>query len=128
MSPILPENRGLYPADWPEIRERIRKRAGNQCERCGVPNHAFGWRDGEGYFHILARNASWSEIDRERFRRGRCFKIVCTVAHLYHDPRDCRDDVLAFLCQRCHNRHDAPVRAARRREKLLDRAGQQRLF
>jgi len=26
------------------------------------------------------------------------------------DPANCADDNLAALCQRCHNRHDAPMR------------------
>lgn len=38
--------------------------------------------------------------------------IVLTVAHLNHTPEDCRDENLLHLCQGCHNRYDAPVRAA----------------
>lgn len=30
--PIKPENRDRYPADWPQIRERILRRAGGRCE------------------------------------------------------------------------------------------------
>lgn len=37
--PIKPENRGRYPKDWKQIRERILLRAGNRCEFCGVENH-----------------------------------------------------------------------------------------
>ncbi|MCW3657580.1 hypothetical protein K6L27_05280 [Burkholderia cenocepacia] len=36
--PIKPENRGRYPANWPEIRARILARAGNCCEQCRVAN------------------------------------------------------------------------------------------
>ena len=36
--PILPENRCLYPDDWPDVRERILLRAGNRCEQCDKPN------------------------------------------------------------------------------------------
>lgn len=28
-----------YPANWGEVRREIPARAGNRCERCGVPNH-----------------------------------------------------------------------------------------
>lgn len=38
--------------------------------------------------------------------------IVLTVAHLDHQPENCADDNLLHLCQGCHNRYDAPVRAA----------------
>lgn len=117
--PILPENRGLYPDDWPEIRERIRKRAGDRCEWCGAKNHAIGWRDDSGKF--------WEDPYFKRDGQKE-IKIVGTTAHLNHDPTDNRDENLAFLCQRCHNRHDAPVRAARRREKVLDKMGQTRLW
>lgn len=33
--PIRPENRDRYPPDWPEIRARILRRAGNRCELRG---------------------------------------------------------------------------------------------
>jgi hypothetical protein len=37
--------------------------------------------------------------------------IVLTVAHVTNDdPADCRDENLAALCQRCHNRHDSRSR------------------
>lgn len=49
--PIKPENKDKYPDNWFEIRERIRKRAGDRCEFCGVHNHAMGYRDKEGVFH-----------------------------------------------------------------------------
>lgn len=38
--------------------------------------------------------------------------IVLTVMHLNHQPEDCGDDNLLHGCQGCHNRYDAPVRAA----------------
>lgn len=39
--------------------------------------------------------------------------IVLTIAHVSNpDPMDCREENLAALCQRCHNRHDVPMRRA----------------
>jgi hypothetical protein len=36
----MPCDYSRYPANWfTEIRPRILARAGDQCERCGVPNH-----------------------------------------------------------------------------------------
>ena len=47
-------------------------------------------------------------------------RIVLTVAHVHDpDPANCADDNLAHWCQRCHNRHDQPMRlinAARSRK------------
>ena len=93
--PIKPENKALYPDNWPEIRERIRVRAGDKCENCGVVNH------------------SWIN----RFTREICtrdeddvIRVVCTTAHLDHNPANCEDDNLKFLCQKCHNTYDRPHR------------------
>jgi 5-methylcytosine-specific restriction endonuclease McrA len=44
--------------------------------------------------------------------------IVLTIAHVVDDsPENCEPANLAALCQRCHNKHDAPSRAKRRKEK-----------
>lgn len=80
----MPMKRHLYPKDWPAISKRIRAREGNACKQCGVTN---------GTQAISVR--------------GKPYKIVLTVAHLNHDPADCRDENLAALCQPCHLRLDA---------------------
>jgi 5-methylcytosine-specific restriction endonuclease McrA len=91
--PIRLEQRGLYPRDWPAISRRIRARAGWVCETpgCGAA---------QGAPHPITGA-----------------RVVLTVAHLNHDPSDCRDENLRALCQRCHNRYDAPMRAAGRRAR-----------
>lgn len=44
-------------------------------------------------------------------------QIVLTIAHLSDpDPMNCEDENLAALCQRCHNRHDQPMRQANAKE------------
>lgn len=128
--PIKPENKAKYPKDWKHIREQIRARAGDKCEWCGVENHAKGVRDVDGRF--------WSERDMEFHPMtlapdARFIRIVCTVAHVHdRDPANCHPDNLAFLCQRCHNRHDAQDRAknaaATRTTNADTRAGQHRMF
>ena len=87
--PIRPENRALYPAEWKAIRARILKRARNRCEWCDVANY--------------------SPIP------GKRGPVVLTIAHLDHDPTHNDFKNLAALCQRCHNRYDAPMRAAGRK-------------
>ncbi|MBC6441213.1 MAG: hypothetical protein GDA49_12565 [Rhodospirillales bacterium] len=85
--PIRPENRHRYPPDWPAISRRIRfERAAGRCEHCGAAH---------GEPHPVTGS-----------------RVVLTVAHLDHTPEHCGDDNLAALCQRCHNRYDAPMRRA----------------
>lgn len=110
--PIKPENRHRYPPNWAEIRERVRTRAGDRCECCSVGNHWIGYRETGRVFVLtdvnakLARNLpSPAELHPHPIGYGR-LEIVCTTAHLDHDPTNCADNNLAFLCQRCHLAHD----------------------
>lgn len=123
--PIRPENRDRYPKDWPEISAAIRTRAGNRCEWCGVPNYELGGRTRDGTW-LKAQptgdnglRLTWPQPGDDAYcgtnEHGcvlRVVRIVLTVAHLNHKPEDCRPENLRALCQRCHNRHDAPMRAA----------------
>lgn len=95
---LMPYDRSKYPSDWPEISRRIRfERAGNRCEWCGAVN---------GEPHPVTGG-----------------RVTLTTAHIHNpDPADVRDENLAALCNSCHNRHDAPMRArhaaeTRRRKK-----------
>jgi 5-methylcytosine-specific restriction endonuclease McrA len=113
--PIKPENKGRYPANWKsEIRPAILKRAENEhgwpcCEECGVPNHAWGWREDDGTFH----DGGTESIARDLAPEGKnAFQIVLTVAHLNHIEEDVRDENLRAWCQRCHLRYDAPRKRA----------------
>ena len=88
--PIRPEMAARYPKDW-KLRSRFVRfyRARNRCE----------WCDAENYQpHPITGS-----------------KVVLTVAHVY-DMRPEASDLLnlAALCQRCHNRHDAPYRQRNR--------------
>jgi 5-methylcytosine-specific restriction endonuclease McrA len=96
--PIRPEQRALYPADWKRISMSIRRdRARWACEGippagpCGAIN---------GLPHPITGA-----------------KVVLTVAHLDHDPTHNDPANLRALCQKCHNRYDAPMRAAGRKAR-----------
>lgn len=120
----MPVDMSRYPPDWKEIRTRILERAEHKCERCQIANHALGYRDHAGRF--------WSDDEIDRLDGGdtidekpwRCIRIVLTIAHIHDpDPMNCADDNLQALCQQCHNRLDAPMRArhaaeTRRRNQL----------
>lgn len=147
--PINAANLELYPGgsirspEWLAIRDRIRQRAGDCCEGCGVRNLAVGVRlpDGSflelgefytpgeflttGWFEAREGNALWRE------HQAKLIRIVCTVAHVDESLVDHSDGNLRFWCQKCHNSHDAAGRAvraaatrkARRPVTLLDLMG-----
>ena len=140
--PIRPENMAKYPggsirsAEWNDIRERIRRRAGNCCEGCGVENHALGGRLRDGTF-LKARptgtdglrttwpsEGSWDWCGGDDPIQLRIIRIVCTVAHLDGKLTDHSDDNLRFWCQRCHNRHDAKSRQINASITRHEKAGQ----
>src|SRR5687768_12501230 len=119
--PIRPENKALYPPNWKsEIVPMIRERSGNRCEctgQCGV-NHpdnvlATGNMDEPDRVEIIEpkRCGKWNGMPIDEIEGP---KIVLTVAHLNHNPQECAGENLLHMCQACHNRYDAPVRAAGR--------------
>lgn len=114
--PIRPENVKRYPANWEEIRGKILERANHQCEtpECRVHNGAWGWRDSTGHFHFVSFDRGLA-VAKEGQRK--LIRIVLTIAHLDHVPENCDPANLRAWCQRCHNRYDAPMRAAGRKER-----------
>lgn len=135
--PIRPENMAKYPGgsirspEWLAIRQRIRERAGDCCEECGVPNGELGGRIGEVWFTAQNDDARPGEhgfctdLAGERGERElRIVKIVCTVAHVDGKLDDHSDGNLAFLCQRCHLRHDAEQHRINARITRHEKLGQ----
>lgn len=113
--PIRPENRHRYPKNWKEIREKILDRANHKCEQCGIANHSLGYRV-EGKFFPF--NYQMMEAHEKVYgKKFKLFKVVLTIAHLDHKPENCDHENLRAWCQACHNRYDAPFRAANRKER-----------
>lgn len=130
----MPIDYRKYPPDWGDISKRIRDRAGNVCEECGVPN-------GSHVLRAKGDRSQWTQVEA-----GKGTRIVLTVHHIGvdhadgtpGDPRDkmdVRDENLIALCQACHlaadlDHHIAEARKtrARKRHEQLTRAGQQRLI
>jgi hypothetical protein len=111
VSPIRRSERPRYPKDWPAIRARILERADGRCEflcadgtRCNAP-------DGELVFRSRANLEEWRSANGADLGEGdptcRGVVIVLTIAHLNHQPEDCRDENLRAGCQLHHLRHDA---------------------
>jgi 5-methylcytosine-specific restriction endonuclease McrA len=128
--PIRPENKARYPRDWYQISLRIRERARWKCEWCGVPDGELGGRRSDGHWLKAQplgngghgpsglewpKEGEWAWCgngETEGCANLRIVRIVLTVAHLDHTPENCADENLKSLCQRCHNKYDAPHRRA----------------
>lgn len=123
--PIRPENRDRYPADWKAISAEVREEAGNRCEWCGVENGRWiqrgatlggvaVWRYANASAYECGRSAETgddvADTEPDLMDYGRAVKVVLTVAHMDHQPENCCRENLKALCQRCHNRYDAPMR------------------
>jgi len=154
----MPIDYRKYPPDWGDISKRIRERAGNVCEECGVPN-------GSHVLRAKGDRCNWVRIDDPACfyitPDGECHReppqgiedtggpgtrIVLTVHHIGADhadgtpgdPRDkmdVRDENLIALCQACHlaadlDHHIAEARKtrARKRHEQIVQAGQRRLI
>lgn len=116
MTPIRPENKDRYPDNWPEIRQAILDRAGDCCEICGIRNHAAGYREPGGQFIELLGY----EIDPDYYDGDislKIIRVVLTVMHLDHQPENCDPNNLKAACQLCHNKYDAPIRAAGKKSR-----------
>lgn len=141
--PIKPENKKLYPDNWTIIRDRIRKRAKDRCENCGVHDHSIGYRDDEGNFIPASGNLLQEDygsgidpmtgglLDVKHAKEiakfhtetdelgNKYIVIICTTAHLDHDPQNCTNENLRFWCQKCHNSYDSHHRKETRRNTRM---------
>lgn len=115
-----------YPSDWKAISLRIRQRAGQRCETCGVCN-------GNVVLYPPGRRSEWKYSEGGHYEDQliadghlRAVKIVLTVAHIgapkpdgtlgdKHDKHDVREENLKALCQWCHLRLDFNDHATNRK-------------
>ena len=121
--PIRPENRARYPKDWPALSRSAKERAGWKCQHagCAARQYSVGiWHRPQGGAHQWAEQyeapltyteartlaaEAWWEV--QHLGGDKLTIIVLTVAHLNHQPEDCRPDNLAAMCQRHHLAYDA---------------------
>jgi hypothetical protein len=89
-----------YPPGWRALSHRLRfERAQGRCEWCGAEH---------GKPHLITGS-----------------RVVLTCAHLDHNPASADETRLRALCQRCHNRLDAPLRRAHARVTRIEKRGGQ---
>lgn len=143
--PIRPENRARYPKDWQSISASIRARAGHRCEwdGCRARQYSVGrWHQGQG--GIWRWQPLWGDNDNPRTfgearqvaaeiyyddpEGGKPIVIVLTVAHLNHQPEDCRPENLAAWCQRHHLAYDQEHHRATAQRTRRERSGTAELF
>jgi len=127
----MPIDYSKYPPDWKETVERIRKRSGDKCEYCKLPNHSFVWsvpmwvREVENDKPKYKRSMIWFRDKHDAYREAKGkggikkVEVILTVAHLDHDEtnHNVSDDRLLHLCQACHLRYDAREKYNRAIEK-----------
>ena len=94
--PISADKMKLYPGgsthskEWKSIRSRILDRARHCCE--GTPHHPD------------------CEAENYQPHPETGSKVILTIAHMDWDETNNEDTNLRALCQRCHNKWDAPER------------------
>lgn len=123
----MPMNKSLYPKNWKEIALKIKNAADWHCVGCGRPCR----RPGEAIDDLEVRVGGWPDAvetvesecgNIERFVLGR---FTLTVAHLDHQPANCRAENLRAWCAPCHCRYDLnAIRSGAKTAAALERAGQ----
>lgn len=112
--PIRAENKVRYPKNWTsQIRPRILARSAHsyepnedcvawpRCEMCAVFDRSW-----------IERGATMEDWQPSLEGLEGSVYIILTIAHLSDEIEDCSDENLRAWCQLCHNRYDAPKRAA----------------
>lgn len=139
--PIKPENKALYGPCWSMVSQEVREMAHQRCQNCGVKNGSVvvrgraGTRH-EGYFLTQSGGLYCDDggglqgyMDFMDFcGRDKSTKIVLTVAHLDHDPRNLDLNNLRAWCQACHLRYDAKLHQANAAETRRKKLGNGELF
>ncbi len=132
----MPINLKDYHPRWSLLSRLIRKKAGNKCEWCGVPNGKVIRRHTDGTWEVstpMHQKWRWPQIKTfndiwSKTNGWKLTKIVLTVAHLDQDKDNNREANLAALCQKCHLGHDAQQHARNRRYGRYHKRDQLNLF
>lgn len=139
--PIKPENKRLYPPrkEWAAIRAEVLERAGGRCEwpGCNLPHGEWGMRDLSGKWWSSLQFSEGLVPEDVLFERDgqtprTAYRIVLTIAHRDHDPRNNgrpgHRPNLAAWCQYHHLRYDHAHRQANSRVTRNTKKGQEVLL
>jgi len=101
------KDKSVYPDNWKEIRQRILERANHCCEQCGVSNYDIGYRDEKEVWNKIEQSMQGDTDAEDAKETGfKVIKIVLTIAHLDHNPKNNDESNLKALCQLHHLRYD----------------------
>lgn len=132
----MPMNRKLYPPDWDAIALQIKESANWQCQGCGKPCRKPDGDWDEFADWLETNHPDWYGLafkdvfDNESGEWGyvaQPVRFCLTVAHLNHQPEDCRPENLKALCAPCHLRYDTSQMQLKKRLKA-ERLGQMTLL
>lgn len=79
--------RAAYPKNWRQISNATRERANYRCEHCGAAHR---------WFHPITGSV-----------------VFLQAAHMDHDVKNCSNENLKALCQRCHLIYDGKLHVER---------------
>lgn len=131
----MPMKRENYSDDWEQISYRIRLRANDRCEQCGVHNGELIHRR-KGDLDKYVTHLDWQLLpDWAQAKYQRPIRVVLTVAHLDNDTANNGESNLKALCQLHHLRLDAVFHAqnakttrAAKKQAEIENNGQMALF
>lgn len=109
-----------YPKNWKSIRAEILTRSGNRCEcqgECGKyhdPNGKALPSGVKGFYMSDSTRCHEVGGNKPVYFNGQ--RVILTIAHLNHRPKDSRRCNLKAMCQACHLRYDAPAKSAKRKK------------
>ena len=132
----MPWTRNLYPKNWESIANSIKDSVDWNCEECGKPCRQP--QESQQDFEDRIRDTPWEDDYWEEYHDDETGewgfiphpqRFTLTVAHLNHEPQDCRTENLRALCAPCHCRYDQRPESRAIKERLrLERNGQLSLF
>lgn len=123
----MPMDRSLYPENWESIALTIKTAANWTCQECNRPCRQPGESLWDLYNRIDGAGWQWAQDLEGEDEQGepvlKLGRFTLTVAHLNHQPEDCRPQNLKALCSVCHCRYDLKAMATKKRLKQ-ERLGQ----
>lgn len=116
----MPVNYNRYPSDWfTRLHRIVWERAQGQCEQCGLRHGSLVWsyRIPKYRGNKKVYRVKWIPITEKRPNvMAKSVTVILTKAHLDHDAdnKHVHPSRLKLLCQLCHLRYDATMKAKKR--------------